>query len=191
MKVSVNHNVSWILIHVLLKVFIFARAIRDCPMFFEVTRHNSPLLSYGSHGTGDHGFIQPCSLALDVDNRIFVMDTGNSRVKVLDTKFELQDHIRCPALEGRSVTGVCLGVNKDTLVTVNWRTKVVAEINFQGDQVGAFSHKEMVEPIAVSVSPRGEFVVVDNGVGILVFDQCGKLIRNCHKSQSNDGKKPL
>ena len=49
-------------------------------------------------------------------------------------------------------------------------------------KVGAFSHKEMVEPIAVAVSPRGEFVVVDNGVGILVFDQCGKLIRNCHKS---------
>ena len=104
-------------------------------MFFEVTRHNSPLLSYGSHGTGEHSFIQPCSLALDVDNRIFVVDTGNSRVKVLDTKFELLDHIRCPALEGRSVTGVCLGVNKDTLVTVNWRTKVVAEINFQGTQV--------------------------------------------------------
>ena len=58
-------------------------------------------------------------------------------------------------------------------------------------QVGAFSHKEMVEPIAVAVSPRGEFVVVDNGVGILVFDQCGKLIRNCHKSQSNDGKNLL
>ena len=118
-----------------LKVFIFARAIRDCPMFFEVTRHNSPLLSYGSHGSGEHSFIQPCSLALDVDNRIFVVDTGNSRVKVLDTKFELLDHIRCPALEGRSVTGVCLGVNKDTLVTVNWRTKVVTEINFQGNQV--------------------------------------------------------
>ena len=49
----------------------------------------------------------------------------------------------------------------------------------------------MVEPIAVAVSPRGEFVVVDNGVGILVFDQCGKLIRNCHKSQSNDGKNLL
>ena len=46
----------------------------------------------------------------------------------------------------------------------------------------------MVEPIAVAVSPRGEFVVVDNGIGILVFDQCGKLIRNCLKSQSDDGK---
>ena len=35
----------------------------------------------------------------------------------------------------------------------------------------------------MGVSPRGEFVVVDNGAGILVFDQCGKLIRNCHKSR--------
>ena len=145
----------------LVKVFIFARAIRDCPMFFEVTRHNSPLLSYGSHGTGEHSFIQPCSLALDVDNRIFVVDTGNSRVKVLDTKFELLDHIRCPALEGRSVTGVCLGVNKDTLVTVNWRTKVVAEINFQGTQVMrrrislSISHVTIIFP-GWRVQPQGD-----------------------------------
>ena len=115
-----------------LKVFIFARSIKDCPMYFDVTRHNSPLLSYGSHGTGDSCFIQPCSLALDLDNRIYVVDTGNSRIKVLDTNFKLLDHIRCPQLEGRSVTGLCLGVNRDTLVTVNWRTKMVAEINFKG-----------------------------------------------------------
>ena len=101
-------------------------------MYFDVTRHNSPLLSYGSHGTGDSCFIQPCSLALDLDNRIYVVDTGNSRIKVLDTNFKLLDHIRCPQLEGRSVTGLCLGVNRDTLVTVNWRTKMVAEINFKG-----------------------------------------------------------
>ena len=52
-----------------LKIFIFARAIKDCPMFFDVTRHNSPLSSYGSHGSGDHGFIQPCSIALDLKNK--------------------------------------------------------------------------------------------------------------------------
>ena len=164
-----------------LKVFIFARAIKDCPMLFEVTRHNSPLLSYGCHGTGDNCFIQPCSIALDMENKIYVMDTGNSRIKVLNTNFELDDHVTCPQLEGRSVTGLCLGQNRNTLVTVNWRTRIVAEMTFDGGQVAAFSHPDMVEPIAVAVSPRGEFVVVDNGVGILVFDQCGKLVRNCPK----------
>ena len=95
-----------------LKVFIFARSIKDCPLFFDVSRHNAPLLSYGRHGSGDHGLIQPCSLAIDLDNKIYVMDTGNNRIKVLDTKFELVGHVKCPQLEGRSVTGMCLGHNK-------------------------------------------------------------------------------
>ena len=146
-------------------------------MFFDVTRHNSPLLSYGSHGSGDHEFIQPCSITLDMRNKIYVMDTGNSRIKVLDSNFELLEHVKCPQLEGRSVTGLCLGQNRDTLVSVNWRTRMVAEMTFDGVQVAAFTHKDMVEPIAVSVTPRGEFVVVDTSVGVLLFDQCGKLIR--------------
>lgn len=169
-----------------LKVFIFARPIQDCPYFFDITRHNSPLLSYGCHGTGDNCFIQPCSIALDKENKIYVMDTGNSRIKKLNTNFELEDHVKCPQLEGRSVTGLCLGQNKDTLVCVNWRTRIVAEITFDGRQVAAFTHRDMVEPIAVAVSPRGEFVVVDNSVGILVFDQCGKLLRKIVRKSAGE-----
>ena len=105
------------------------------------------------------------------------MDTGNSRIKVLNTNFDLLEHLRCPQLEGRSVTGLCLGQNQDTLVSVNWRTRTVAEMTFDGVQVASFTHKEMVEPIAVSITSRGEFVVVDTSVGVLLFSQCGKLIR--------------
>ena len=127
------------------------------------------------------------------DNQIYVMDTGNSRIKVLDADLVFSHHITCPQLEGRSVTGerwremvrstgvssagLCLGLNNQTLVSVNWRTKVVAEMTLTGRQLGSFSHPELVEPIAVSVSPRGQFVVVDSGLGICLFDQCGKLIR--------------
>ena len=62
--------------------------------------------------SGDNGLIQPCSLTIDLDNRIYVMDTGNNRIKVLNTKFEMLGHVKCSQLEGRSVTGMCLGHNK-------------------------------------------------------------------------------
>ena len=39
------------------------------------------------------------------DNQIYVMDTGNSRIKVLDADLVFSHHITCPQLEGRSVTG--------------------------------------------------------------------------------------
>ena len=62
----------------------------------------------------------------------------------------------------------------------------MAEITFDGRQVAAFTHRDMVEPIAVAVSPRGEFVVVDNSVGILVFDQCGKLLRKIVRKSAGE-----
>ena len=78
---------------------------KDCPLLFSVSRHNSPTRSFGRHGSGQEGFIQPCSLAMGRDNQIYVMDTGNSRIKVLDADLVFSHHITCPQLEGRSVTG--------------------------------------------------------------------------------------
>ena len=42
---------------------------------------------------------------MDRENNIYVMDTGNSRVKVLDSNFVFSHHITCETLEGRGVTG--------------------------------------------------------------------------------------
>ena len=118
-----------------LKVFIFSRPIKDWPLLFSVTRHNSPTLSFGQHGSGEEGFIQPCSLAMDREDKIYVMDTGNCRIKVLHSNLVFSHHISCQQLEGRSVTGLCMGLNADTLISVNWRTRVVAEMTLDGRQV--------------------------------------------------------
>lgn len=161
-----------------LKVQIFDRPVKDCPLFFEVTEHNSPVLSFGQRGLQDKGFVQPCSLAIDASDTVYVVDTGNSRIKVLSPNLDFQHHVLNESLEGRSVTGVCLGSSGDTLVTVNWRTKTVTEMTFEGRTIGGFSHEEMVEPIAVAVNEDGDVYVADNGVGsVLVFESCGKLKR--------------
>ena len=48
-----------------LKIEIFDRPIKDCPLYFDVTEHNSPVLSFGSRGITETNFVQPCSLILD------------------------------------------------------------------------------------------------------------------------------
>ena len=119
--------------------------------------------------------------------------------QVLDTRggLALVGHVTSPQLEGRSVTGLCLGAARDTLVTVNWRTRcgrgrlftynlptpgprTLAELSLEGATLATFTHPDMVEPVAVAVAPRGEFVVADNVSGLLVFDPCGKLLRHGH-----------
>ena len=65
-----------------------------------------------------------------------MVDTGNSRIKVLSRNLDFRNHIFNENLEGRSVTGVCLGSSGDTLLTVNWRTKTITEMNLEGRTIG-------------------------------------------------------
>lgn len=172
-----------------MKVNIFDRPIKDCPLFFEVTEHNSPVLSFGAKGIKEKGFIQPCSLTVDHNDDLYVVDTGNSRIKVLSKNLDFQSHIFNENLEGRSVTGVCLGSSGDTLVTVNWRTKTITEMSLDGRTIGGFSHDDMIEPIAVAVNNNDEVLIADNGVGcILVFESCGKLKRKIGCKGKNKGE---
>jgi len=176
-----------------LKVKIFDRPIRDCPLFFDVTEHNSPILSFGCKGVKEKGFVQPCSLAVDPRpgerSKVYVVDTGNSRIKVLTPNLDFYGHVANACLEGRSVTGVCMGSSQDSLITVNWRSKTVTEISLDGHTIGAFSHDDFVEPIAVAINrDNGDVLVADNGVGaIMVFESCGKLKRTIGKKGAKPG----
>ena len=51
-----------------LKVQIFDRPIKDCPLFFDVTEHNSPILSFGSRGLKDKGgYLSKIDFSRDAD----------------------------------------------------------------------------------------------------------------------------
>ena len=63
-------------------------------------------------------------MVVDPASRVYIADTGNSRLTVLTGQFEVVAQLTGPHLAGRSVTGVCLGTEGDTILTVNWRTKV-------------------------------------------------------------------
>ena len=138
-----------------------------------------------------------------------MVDTGNSRIKVLSRNLDFRNHIFNENLEGRSVTGVCLGSSGDTLLTVNWRTKTITEMNLDGRTIGGqwglgrvgdkmfiyfllylgFSHDDLIEPIAVAVNNDDEVLIADNGVGsILVFESCGKLKKKIGRKGKGKGE---
>ena len=147
-------------------------------MFFDVTEHNPPLISFGSRGAKDKGFMQPCNVAVDNRNTVYVVDTGNSRVKKLTPNLDFVDHITNEGLEGRSVTGICMGSSNDSLMLINWRTKTVTEISLDGHTIGSFTHDDFKEPIDIAIDQDGQVYIADNGVGsVLVFESSGKLLR--------------
>lgn len=92
-----------------IKIEVFERPIKDNPLYFDVTEHNNPVQFYGTRGSGKDEFMQPVSVAVDeVDQVIYVLDTGNSRIKVLNSDFEFIKHITNDGLNGRSCTGTIL-----------------------------------------------------------------------------------
>lgn len=66
----------------ILKLSVFERPIKDYPLFFDATEHNEPIKIYGRRGIGKDEFHQPVAVAVDDDGMIYILDTGNSRIKV-------------------------------------------------------------------------------------------------------------
>ena len=160
-----------------LSVKIFERSIKDSPFPIEVSEHNNPVQRVGKRGTGAMEFVQPVAIAADPEtNRLFVLDTGNSRIKVLEPNGSLVGHIGSHGMESHSSTGLALSPAA-TIVVVNWRTKHVTELAQTGDVIFKFTCDAFVEPISVAVNSQREIIVADNGAGCLFrFDATGKLI---------------
>ena len=105
-----------------------------------------------------------------------MVDTGNSRIKVLSADLKFRRHLVNESMEGRSVTGVCLGPRGQTLLLVNWRSRTLTQITLDGVTTNSFSHQDLVEPTALAVSSDGDIFVADNGAAaVLVFSLSGKL----------------
>ncbi|XP_018320293.1 tripartite motif-containing protein 3 isoform X2 [Agrilus planipennis] len=160
-----------------IKIMVLDRPIKDNPLYFDVSEHNSPVSIYGSRGSCKDEFMQPVSIAIDdKDQTVYVLDTGNSRIKVLSSNFEFIRHITNDGLNGRSCTGIA--VSNNGLVIVNWRTKAVTEMTTVGQTIKTFSYNAFQEPIDITYDKNyGHILVADNGLSaICVFDSDGKYL---------------
>jgi len=165
---------------------VFNRSIKDSPFLLNATDHINPVARVGKSGCGELDFKQPINVVVGNDDQIYVLDTGNSRIKVLDPVGNFVRHLNETGLEQHSGTGMAL-MSTGNLVVVNWRTKRVTELSVAGEMVRSFTCSHFVEPIAVASNLHEEVIVADNGVGkLFVFDADGKLLRTI----GSRGEKP-
>lgn len=167
-----------------LRVAIFGRPIKTFPVTFEASDNINPLCIYGAKGNDLHQFNQPVGVTVSPkDGRVYILDTGNARIKVLDqsdtnnSPFSFIKHIEgVHGLENRSSTGIVLSSDYSSLLFSNWRNKSITEISFEGDLVHQFSHEELIEPTLMAINSKGEILVADNGAqSIFIFHSSGKL----------------
>lgn len=159
-----------------LNVTVFDRPIKDSPFHFVASEHINPVSQYGLRGSGDLHFLQPVGIAIANNGDLFILDTGNSRIKVLNKDFELIRHISNVGMEERSGTGIALSA-KNTLFIANWRTKLITEVDTEGLFIQKFTHPDFVEPIDLAINSKGQILVADNGAAsVFVFDPTGDFV---------------
>lgn len=110
--------------------------------------------------------------------QVYVVDTGNSRVKVLTPDLQLVRHLENTGLSGRSCTGAAVCEHGGWLAVVNWRNRTISRLDPHGTTLAAFTHASFVEPIDLAIdSNYGHILVADNGPScVFVFDTEGKLL---------------
>lgn len=161
-----------------LNVTIFGRPIKTYPVEFEASVHVNPICIYGTRGSGDHSFLQPVAVAInDTNNQVYVLDTGNCRIKILSSNncnnspFICERHI--DGLD-RSVTGMAL--LSDSILVTNFDNKHITEIDVNGQVKRYFTHRDLVLPTHICVNSRHEIIVADNGAhSVFIFSLMGKF----------------
>lgn len=171
-----------------LDITIFDRPIREGPFHVDVTNHKNPCTKFGHRGSGPNDFIQPINIVLDANQLLYVLDTGNSRIKILDLQGNFLRQIEQHGLEQRGGTGLTLTPNS-TLMVVNWRTKCVTELTTDGVVINKFTCSDFEEPVSLTVSREGHVFVADNGMNrVWVFNRQGKLINTLGGKGDKDGQ---
>lgn len=170
-------------------VAIFNRPIKGSPFTITVSDHNNPVWRFGVRSTKDDGFMQPLRTVCNgADGNLYILDTGNSRVKVMDNRGNFLRHIGPHGFENQSGMGIALTPDNE-LAVVNWRTKTVTFLSQEGQTTGKFTHDCLIEPIDVAVNSRGEVIVADIGASkIFIFDRSGKLLTTFGNKGEKEGQ---
>ncbi|KAL3187125.1 hypothetical protein MRX96_026047 [Rhipicephalus microplus] len=161
-----------------LAVSVLGRPLQGSPFEFAATDNIDPEAVFGRHGDGTDGFHQPVAVVYGPEGLLYVLDTGNCRIKVLTPELRFVRHLTGVGTEERGGTGLAISPSAGTLVTCNWRTRTVTEFTAEGTIVRTFTHVDLLEPTALAVDSQGYVFVVDSGKRcIFIFNQEGTLVK--------------
>jgi tetratricopeptide (TPR) repeat protein len=138
---------------------------------------------------GTTNFKAPQDLFIDRNNDLYVLDSGNNRVVVMDSHYQLKkviDSFRTPEGESKlkDPTGIYVSGNGDIYIADNGNGRVL-KINPNGDvlkaytkpDAPAYNNKVEFKPIKVVVDNANNVYVLVDGLydGAVVFDDKGEF----------------
>lgn len=176
----------------LLTVSVLGRAIRGSPFEFAAIDDVEPDLVIGRCGiSSDDCFLQPVAAVWGPGDSVYVLDTGNCRIRVFSPELCSIGHLTGTGLEERGSTGLASSPSRETLLTCNWKTRHITEFNASGQVLRSFTHADLREPTALAVNSHGDVFVVDSGERcIFIFEHDGKLRKKISCGTPPGGSSP-
>ena len=191
-----------------LDISIFSRSIYQMPIFMVVNEFADPLWTFGgvssnsssnsmasstptassstllrnfsfhNKGTGDRDFNMPICVRC-VDKLIYILDSGNDRIKILNKNGQFVGNIKYEWLNGSSSTALALHVKNSnvSLITLNWRLKSMSKYNLETKTAESFTLAELDEPIAISETFHPDlYIVQDNKRKLYLCTSFGSVL---------------
>ena len=130
------------------------------------------IASVGSCGSGRLQFDKPSSIAYNTtNNRLYVCDTGNSRITVLNHDLTFHGSF------GSANKPRCIAIDKKGNVLVGDCNRRIQVLDANGHHLSSITNNQLFQPTGVSVGPDESIYVVCGGK-ILVFSENGRYIKS-------------
>jgi hypothetical protein len=186
------------------------------PIYLNVIEHIEPLWTFGGctnsgsssssslsliknfalnsgKGAGDREFNMPISVRC-LNKFIYILDSGNNRIKVLSKTGQYLTHIKHDGLKESSSTALALYKNEKTksfsLLSLNWRLKIMSNFKIENaddlaklladsasNQIENFSVNNLEEPIALMETYHHQiFIIQDNKKKLYLCSHTGEIL---------------
>ncbi|XP_035698362.1 tripartite motif-containing protein 2-like [Branchiostoma floridae] len=147
---------------------------------------DTPVLSIGRRGGGEGELSYPRDVAVDMDGNIAVLEAGNKRVQIFDSKTVLS--LRCFPLEDYAPFGIDIDSSGQFVVTsentIGTEKQAIRVYSQEGKLTKTLKSDCLRHPRGVAVLQNGRMVVADSKQkSCLLLQPDGSLIRDIGKGK--------
>lgn len=181
-------------------ISVFSRPINQTPLLLNIVENIDSLWTFGGNsssstiakgfsmnkGSSDRDFNMPISVRC-INQLIYVLDSGNNRIKVLNNQGSFVRHINHQGLNESSSTALAFNFNKINnkicLYTLNWRLKLLSnyeiKLNSSADaeSVQNYELKEVFnEPVCLMETFHPQIFIVQDKKSLNICTNTGSIL---------------
>ena len=160
-----------------IEVTIFDRPINGSPFQLSVSEHINCVWSFMGKGKENNEFNMPVSVRY-LNDYIYVLDSGNNRIKVLNKLGHFERHIDNIGLSESSCTSICVDRStNNSLISINWRLKMLTQFNFNDKLYkNILIDKPLQEPISIMETFNPELYLILDSKKLYLCNSEAKVI---------------